>query len=91
MKVLNLNMLKGRNWENRVTSYFLNKYVGKIGTGKDSLMKGLISNCVFVAEVIDVGDNNTFVVDVEEPTFTPHPFGDELDEDVFYFDGEGKL
>ena len=54
-------------------------------------MKGLISNCVIVAEVIDVGDNNTFVVDVEEPTFTPPPFGDELDEDVFYFDGEGKL
>lgn len=54
-------------------------------------MKGLISNCIIVAEVIDVSDKNTFVVDVEEPTFTPHPFGGEVDEDVFDFDGEGKL
>ena len=55
------------------------------------MMIGLISSCVIVAEVIDVSDSNAFVVDVEEQTFTPHPFGGELDEDVFDFDGEGKL
>ena len=91
MKVVNLNLLKARIWDNRVTSYFLNKYVGKIGNGKGSLMKGLIFNCVIVAEVIDVRDTPAIVVDVEEPTFTPHPFGGELDEDIFDFDGEGKL
>ena len=69
----------------------MNKYVGKIGTGNNSMMIGLISSCVIVAEVIDVSDSNAFVVDVEEQTFTPHPFGGELDEDVFDFDGEGKL
>ena len=73
MKVVNLNLLKARIWDNRVTSYFLNKYVGKIGTGKGSLMKGLISNCVIVAEVIDVSDSNAFVVDVEEQTRPTHP------------------
>ena len=31
------------------------------------------------------------MADVDEATFTPHPYGGEVDEDVFEFDAEGKL